>query len=123
MNPYYRLVFLAALCLAGCKNTLIDRSLIFSTQTSFGLEVSVNPSETDSPAKLQIGYKRTEGVLNPVYHNLDAEKSAATPDRKVTDYYLKEAYSVIAKFEGKATATGGASSNTSVATAKTDAAG
>jgi hypothetical protein len=64
----FPLMIAASFCAAGCTNSLIDRSLIFSTNTSLGIDVSVNPSETDSPAKLQIGYKRTEGVLNPVFY-------------------------------------------------------
>ena len=27
----------------GCKNSLIDRSLVFTTHTTMGLEISVSP--------------------------------------------------------------------------------
>jgi hypothetical protein len=114
------LMLAAALFLVGCRhNTLIDRSLIFSTHTSFGIEVSVSPSETDSPAKLLIGYKRTEGVLNPVYYNLDKDGKGPST-RSVRDFYLNDAYSVLAKFEGTATSSGGATSQTTVTAAKSD---
>jgi len=108
------LTLVAALCvLVGCQNSLIDRSLIFSTHTTFGLEVSVNPAETNSPAKIIIGYQRTEGVLNPVYYNLRdmAANTAAGggKDLKVGDFYRPEAYSVLAKFQGGA---GGNAGNT-----------
>jgi hypothetical protein len=124
MNRYASLtLFAATFCLAGCRtNSLLDRSLIFSTHTSLGIEVSVSPSETSSPAKLLIGYKRSEGVFNPVYYNLDMDEKAGV-NRKVEDYYRPEAYSVIAKFEGSATAGGATSADTKVATGKTDAAG
>jgi hypothetical protein len=69
----------AMLCLlAGCqKDSLLDRSLIFSTHTTFGLEVSLQPTDAaTTPVSIVIGYKRTDGVLNPVYHSEGIE----TPD-------------------------------------------
>jgi len=97
--------------LAGCKNSLVDRSLIFATNTSLGLEVAVNPSGTEAPAKILIGYKRAEGVLDPVYQNLDPDKMSAGSSHLASDYYLRDAYSVLAKFQGSASGSGGASSN------------
>lgn len=100
--------------LTGCQNTLVDRSLIFSTGTTLGLEVSASPTDASAPAKIVLGYKRAEGVLNPVFynHNSDALINARPSDARVVgseefttqDYYLPQAYSVIAKFEGTASA-------------------
>lgn len=118
MKCYIYYIPIAVFALAGCKNSVVDRSLIFSTNTSLGLEVAVNPSGTEAPAKILIGYKRFEGVLDPLYQNLDpGGKAGASSGRKVTDYYLNEAYSVLAKFQGSASGAGGASSNTNVAIA------
>ncbi len=49
--------------LGGCENSLLDRSLVFATHTTLGLEVSVSPAATSSPVKLLLGYERSEGVL------------------------------------------------------------
>ncbi len=93
--------------LAGCSN--IDRSLIFFTHTNMGLELSVDTTQTSPPVKLIIGYKRAEGVLNPVYDkdgvevvtttNLD---SSGKPVKTIVtkEKYLDEAYSVLAKIVG-----------------------
>jgi hypothetical protein len=60
---------------------LLDRSLIFATHTTLGLEASIQPTDAaTTPVSLVIGYKRTDGVLNPVYHSDGIE----TPDRKTT---------------------------------------
>ncbi len=67
-------VAIAVCCLtAGCENSLLDRSLVFFTNTTIGIEVSVSPSDATAPVKLIIGYKRAEGVLNPVYHSQGVE--------------------------------------------------
>lgn len=105
----------------GCQNSLIDRSLIFSTHTNLGLEISMNPAEMNAPVKMQIGYQRVEGVLNPVYYNHDfavaqlkkTDETLMLPNerRSVNDYYRDHAYSVIAKFEGDVKGSGNATSN------------
>jgi hypothetical protein len=98
-----------ALMLLGCReNSLMDRSLVFATNTTFGLDVGVSP-EAGDPGHITIGYKRSEGVLNPVFFNHDAADGTATSSdsRKTDDYYLDEAYSVIAKFQGDAKGTQG----------------
>lgn len=130
MYERLKCVFLLALVslIGGCENSLIDRSLIFSTHTNFGLEVSINPAEMSAPAKVQIGYQRTEGVLNPVYYNLcvlckQKNNACECPNRKATDFYLPEAYSVLAKFTGQAQTSGGASTNTTTGTQRFDAGG
>ena len=115
--------------LAGCKNSLIDRSLIFATHTTAGIEISVNPTEAAAgPVTLVMGYRRFEGVMNPVFYNHDAATSGSAPEgtsvaslgvlddapvsrlrshREVEDYYLPEAYSVLATFDGNAKASAG----------------
>jgi len=94
---------LFALC--GCKNSLGDRSLVFFTGTTVGLEVAVNPSDPTGPGKIIIGYKRGEGVLNPVYHSDGVEVTAAAGALPATTKrYRDQAYSVIAKFSGESSA-------------------
>lgn len=105
---------LISFMLVGCwEDSLLDRSLIFSTHTTLGIEVAVSPAETSSPARIIIGYKRTEGVINPVYHSKGIEtstiKETTEDDGKTTiettpcgtSRYKEEAYSVIAKFSGE----------------------
>jgi len=101
--------------LTGCENSLIDRSLIFATHTTLGVELSVTPSETSGPVNIIMGYKRTEGVLNPVYHSQGIEtpdKETKTLSKEGTNKvittgrrprYRDESYSVIAKFTGETT--------------------
>lgn len=79
-----------ALLLGACST--LDRSLVFATHTTTGLEVSAQGTSS-TPLCLVIGQKRFEGVLNPVY---DEEGIGADG----SDKYRSEAYSVIAKFEG-----------------------
>jgi hypothetical protein len=110
-------VTLMSFMLVGCwEDSLLDRSLIFSTHTTLGIEVAVSPAETTSPAKIIIGYKRTEGVINPVYHSKGIKTSKIEKTTKEggkttiettpcgTSRYKKEAYSVIAKFSGETSA-------------------
>ena len=75
------LAAIAVCCLtAGCENSLLDRSLVFFTNTTLGVEVSVSPSDATAPVKLIIGYKRSEGVLNPVYHSQGVEAPVTTDE-------------------------------------------
>ncbi len=95
---YFVFVMSMLFVLTGCwENSLLDRSLIFSTHTTLGLEIAVSPAETSAPAKIIIGYKRSEGVLNPVYHSegIHPGNAGGTPK------YRPEAYSVIAKIHGE----------------------
>ena len=115
---YFVFVMSMLFVLTGCwENSLLDRSLIFSTHTTLGLEIAVSPAETSSPAKIIIGYKRAEGVINPVYHSKGitrAGKEETTTSNGVkktittedgTARYRSEAYSVIAKIHGEVGAT------------------
>ena len=112
----------------GCANSLIDRSLVFSTSTSLGIEVSVDPANSSAPVNLLMGYKRYEGVLNPVFydHNayplergnvhpihcelcgLDGESCPHNaPPTDLNSYYRLQAYSVLAKIRGNSSADAG----------------
>ncbi len=93
---------------SGCTNSLLDRSLIFSTHTTAGVEVSITPAETaTSPVSMVIGYKRFEGVVNPVFFNhkhTDQNTVTTTnPPTSLDSYYRPEAYSVLAKVGGNIT--------------------
>jgi hypothetical protein len=92
----------AGVMLCGCgENSVLNRSLIFSTHTAAGVEVSVDPARTTgAPAKLLIGYSRTEGVINPVYDARGVEAPAEGSSGTVRRYREPEAYSVLAKFAG-----------------------
>ncbi len=99
-RPPLRPLLLGAVLLAGCSN--LDRSLIFATHTTQGLELSVGaPQSGGSPVQIVLGYKRFEGVINPVY---DAKGIEGCGSSK----YRDEAYSVIAKFQGEIEANVGA---------------
>lgn len=99
--------------LSGCDN--VNRSLLFYTNTNFGLEVGIDP--TQSSGKILIGYKRAEGVVNPVYippcpagtcGGCKACQAGGLLADRPNHFYRSEAYSVLAKLKGKATASGGA---------------
>ena len=107
MKITYCFFLCSILLVAGCKDSLIDRSLIFATRTTIGVEVSASPAETGTPAEIVIGYKRFEGVLNPVYCS-DGTEIVASPDGGTTiPRYRPEAYSVIAKLQGQLKGTAG----------------
>ena len=80
--------------LVGCSP--IDRSMLFFTHTTIGIEVSTG-DPTSAPVKALVGYNRTEGVINPVY---DKDGIATTDGSK----YRKEAYSVLATIQGQGSA-------------------
>lgn len=119
----FALLTLPTLLLTGCDN--LNRSLLFYTQTNVGIEVGVDPAQQSG--KVLVGYKRAEGVVNPVY--LPPEKlgtktvttNTSTPNTPgpgatgtsstqivstgpgvtIKDVYREHAYSVIAKLKGK----------------------
>lgn len=102
---------LAMSLLVACDN--VNRSLLFYTTTNVGIEVGIDPAQ---PApKLIIGYKRAEGVLNPVYvppcpqgtcGTCQACQGGVSVEKRPDHYYRSEAYSVMAKLKGKAVAKG-----------------
>jgi hypothetical protein len=113
--PSHLVALLGACTVTGCST--LDRSLVFTTHTTTGLEISAQGASS-TPLGLVIGQKRFEGVMNPVYD----EKGIDSTGNK----YRREAYSVIAKFEGsikanaraKATDNADASAAGSVATSQ-----
>ena len=98
------LLALPTLLLAGCDN--LNRSLLFYTQTNVGIEVGVDPAQQSG--KVLIGYKRAEGVVNPVYQPPGYEENGKRKDADAKDVYLGEAYSVMAKIAGEAGGRGSA---------------
>ena len=92
--------------LTGCENSLLDRSLIFATHTTLGVELSLTPAEASGPVNIIIGYKRSEGVLNPVYDR-EYISTSGTDGNGVQDKYRKQAYSVVAKLAGEVKASAG----------------
>ena len=103
--------------LGGCSN--LDRSLLFFTTSTAGLEVGIDA--TQSSGKILIGYKRAEGVVNPVYippqrtteHQRDpwtgkiAKTTIVESGGEADKVYRKQAYSVMAKLTGEANGRGG----------------
>ena len=87
--------------LTGCSN--LNRSLIFATHTTVGLEIAISPHESN-PVNIIIGYKRSESVINPVYDKKGTKTSAKDTNGNPiinSNKYRPEAYSVIAKLSGK----------------------
>lgn len=87
--------------LAGFASCASSKHLIFFTNTTIGLEVSAEPNTT-TPAKFVLGYKRQEGVIDPI---MDPECSAkqvkGAEDGTTTTVecgnLMTEAHSVLAK--------------------------
>lgn len=111
----FALLALPTLLLSGCDN--LNRSLLFYTHTNVGIEVGVDP--TQQSGKVLIGYKRAEGVVNPVYippekkveHDKDdtgkiTKTTITYAGGKADDVYREEAYSVMAKIAGEANGRG-----------------
>lgn len=118
MRKLVSIITVAGLMLlaAGCDN--LNRSLLFYTQTNAGIEVGIDPASQSG--KILIGYKRAEGVVNPVYippqKTTEHERDRCTGEitkTKITQaggeakkVYRKEAYSVMAKIAGEANGRG-----------------
>ena len=74
--------------------------MVFFTGTTLGVEISFEPNST-TPAKFIVGYKRAEGLMDPVMED------AATGGK----YAIKHpAHSVLAKIAGEIKSGGGATS-------------
>lgn len=103
----FAMVLIVLIAAIGCSN--IDRSLIFFTNTTTGLEVSASGTTAD-PVRIILGYKRQEGVINPVYDAAGIETVSYDVNgypQHQTDKYRDEAYSVIAKYQGGSTGSAG----------------
>ncbi len=79
----------------GCAN--LQRSLVFSTGTTIGIEVAVSP-ESEAPVDILIGYKRAEVLFDPIMNDTETN---ADKENRVTYEIMPKAHSVIAKLQGK----------------------
>ena len=84
----------------GCAN--IERSMVFSTGTTIGLEVAVSPTSED-PVDILIGYKRAEVLFDPIMNDKDTN---ADKGKRKTYEIRPTAHSVIAKLLGEMKTTG-----------------
>ena len=92
--------FAPILLLAGLASCASAKHLIFFTNTTIGLEVSAE-SNAPTPAKFVLGYKRQEGVIDPI---MDPECTftpsttpGAAPFKQECGNLMPEAHSVLAK--------------------------
>lgn len=79
----------AAILFTGCAS---NKNMVFFTNTSIGVEVAVEPSGT-TPGKFILGYKRQEGVIDPVHSQSESDPTT----KKKSDKMRDEAHSVLAK--------------------------
>ncbi|MDS1310745.1 hypothetical protein [Marinobacter xiaoshiensis] len=108
--------------LAGCSTPHHTNTMVFSTNTKFALDLSVNPA--GGTPDFTFGYKRQEVVWMPLLANKNFKKEPPTPincgekcmfvgvDGNQTDTYSVLA-SFGAKFGGKASASGTQETSTS----------
>jgi len=75
----------------GCAN--LQRSLVFSTGTTIGLETAIS-TQSESPVKIVLGYKRGEVLFDPIMDDVEGSGSAKYK-------ILPEAHSVMAKLLGR----------------------
>lgn len=74
----------------GCENT--KRSMVFFTGTTLGIEIAFEPNST-APAKFIVGYKRAEGLLDPIMEDACGHDNG---------YIIKsDPHSVLAKIAGE----------------------
>jgi hypothetical protein len=110
MSHHKRSALLAALftaaLFAGCQTPKHTDLLVFGTNTQFGVSVSTDATSTPG---VNIGFKRQEVVLMPLYVNgqdskfLPSEPKTPTPDNKYvgtdgTSQPKTDTYSVLASF-------------------------
>ncbi len=90
----------------GCQN--VNRSLVFATGTTMGVEISAK-SASDNPFTFVFGYKRAEVLLDPVMEDVDECGNKIESDCHNTwwggthapGFKIKEqAHSTLAKFSG-----------------------
>ena len=103
MSLRLAMIAVALVCSAGCGT--VNRSMLFFTHTTIGIEVSTR--DPSNPIGAILGFKRAEGVINPVY---DSEGIATTGGAK----YRDEAYSVLATLRGKGSANAAANVGTEI---------
>jgi len=94
LNKRTPIVIIVALTLAqGCRN--FQNGMIFSTGTTFGLEVSSEPASANY-VRMVVGYKRLEVLIDPVIEELNKKSKA---DKKFS--IKPAAHSVLAKLSGQ----------------------
>jgi len=81
---------LLAIAATGCAN--LNRSLVFSTGTTIGLETALS-TQSESPVKIVIGYKRAEVLFDPIMDDADGPGKAKYE-------IMPKAHSVLAKLQG-----------------------
>jgi len=87
---------------SGCDNA--NRSMVFFTGTTLGVEIAFEPNST-APAKFIVGYKRAEGLLDPI---MDDRADSTSADRRYT--IRDNPHSVLAKIAGEINTGTGATS-------------
>jgi hypothetical protein len=75
--------------MTGCTN--LNRSLVFSTATTQGLELKI-ADNTGQPGSIVLGYKRAEVLFDPIIQSTETNKYTI----------MTNSHSVIAKFQGEA---------------------
>jgi hypothetical protein len=112
-------VFAGALSLGGCvQMTRHSNTMVFGTNTSFGISVGSDATSTPS---ITVGYKRQEAVIMPLVANTEADGEKLNPCKQMADGSLPEScilmgrtnddtgnrdtYSVLASFGAKFGAT------------------
>lgn len=94
LNKRTPIVIIVALTLAqGCRN--VQNGMIFSTGTTFGLEVSSEPASANY-VRMVVGYKRLEVLIDPVIEELNKKSK---DDKKFS--IKPAAHSVLAKLSGQ----------------------
>lgn len=94
----FGMLSISLLFLSGCDNA--NRSMVFFTGTTLGIEIAFEPNLA-APAKFIIGYKRAEGLMDPVMED------ATAPGKYKIKY---PAHSVLAKIAGEVNAGSGSAS-------------
>jgi hypothetical protein len=103
--------------LSGCHTPQHSNTLIFATNTRFGVDVGYDP-KTQEPSFV-VGYRRQEGVWMPLLANCGADglSPGASPFSlyQGNDSANKDTYSVLATFKGKAAGNGTNGASTAIA--------
>ena len=89
----FGMLSISLLFLSGCDNA--NRSMVFFTGTTLGIEIAFEPNSA-APAKFIIGYKRAEGLMDPVMED------AGTNDDGSKKFTIRpKPHSVFAKIAGE----------------------
>ena len=99
-NMLIACAIIAMVC--GCAN--LERSLVFSTGTTIGLEVAVSPN-SEAPVDIVIGYKRAEVLFDPIMNDT---KDNGDKKKRATYEIMTNPHSVIAKLQGQVNTKGSA---------------